>query len=50
MRFGIGPVMTGSAEVDLTYSEADEQFRAEFRTWLDATHRERIARLVVDGA
>jgi alkylation response protein AidB-like acyl-CoA dehydrogenase len=28
--------MTGSAEVDLTYSEADEQFRAEFRAWLDA--------------
>jgi hypothetical protein len=39
MRFGIGPVTTGSADVDLTYGEADEQFRTEFR-----------ARLVVDGA
>src|SRR4051794_41444678 len=25
-----------TAHVDLTFSEADEQFRAEFRRWLDA--------------
>ena len=35
MRFGIGPVTKEAHDVDLTYSEADEEFRAEFRAWLD---------------
>src|SRR5436305_6138170 len=37
MRFGIDPGTTGNADVDLTYSEADEQFRAEFRAWLESS-------------
>src|SRR3954454_6689628 len=44
MRFGIagpGPERnrdptTGAASVDLSFSEADEEFRAELRGWLDA--------------
>jgi alkylation response protein AidB-like acyl-CoA dehydrogenase len=43
MRFGIGPVIAPGtpddakqvATVDLSFSEADEAFRAEFRSWLD---------------
>jgi alkylation response protein AidB-like acyl-CoA dehydrogenase len=34
MAFGDRPAV--EATMDLTYSEADEQFRAEFRAWLDA--------------
>jgi alkylation response protein AidB-like acyl-CoA dehydrogenase len=37
MRFGIAPPDDrddGQASVDLTFSEADEEFRAEFRSWL----------------
>jgi len=38
MRFGISPLhrTPEGATVDLSFSEADEQFRAEFRAWLDA--------------
>src|SRR5436305_3860108 len=36
MRFGIATPGEQAASVDLTYNEADDQFRTEFRSWLDA--------------